>query len=211
MKPQQMSDELQRFLDGEITLEALPTELHAEAAAWEGLLEDVRRTASRTAPAWLEKKVLGAIESQPPASAWRRAVSWLGQPRTIRLAPAPALAGLAVVVSAAVLPWLARPDAAPVEEIAYVQLFLEAPAAQSVAIAGDFSGWEPLELEDADGDGVWAAHLAVNPGIYEYMFVLDGTRWVTDPHAARYSDDGFGNRNAILAILPKGPRAGTGT
>jgi hypothetical protein len=203
MRSKKMSDELQRFLDGEITLEALPTELQAEAAAWETLLEDVRRTAARSAPAWLENRVLSATR-EAPSSAWRRAVSWFMQPRTVRLAPASALAGLAVVVVAAVLPWIARPAASAAEEIAYVQLFLEAPSASSVAIAGDFNSWEPIELEDMDGDGVWAAHLAVNPGIYEYMFVLDGARWVTDPHAERYSDDGFGNRNAILAILPQG-------
>lgn len=197
----EMNEELQRFLDGEVTLEALPAELQAEAAAWETLLEDVRRTAARSAPAWLENRVLAAVKS-PQVAPWRRAVSWLVQPRDVRVAPASALVGIAAFGLIAVFPWISRPAESSAEGVAYVQLFLEAPSANSVAIAGDFNSWEPIELEDVDGDGVWAAHLAVDPGIYEYMFVLDGSRWVTDPHAERYSDDGFGNRNAILAILP---------
>jgi hypothetical protein len=32
------------------------------------------------------------------------------------------------------------------------------------------------------------------------MFLIDGTEWKTDPLADRYQDDGFGNRNAVLAV-----------
>ncbi len=200
-----MHEDVQRYLDGELTGEELPDQLRAEAAAWEALLEDVRMTAVHGAPAWLEPRVLKAVEVAS-VPAWRRGFGWLMQPRTIRVAPAPAFAALAVLALAIALPWTGGLSGAPEDETVYVQLFLEAPAASSVAIAGDFNSWAPLELEDADGDGVWAARLAVNPGVYEYMFVLDGSRWVTDPHAERYSDDGFGNRNAVLAILPEGGR-----
>ena len=202
-----MHGDVQRYLDGELTVEELPDQLRAEATAWEALLEDVRMTAVSGAPAWLEPRVLKAVEVAS-VPAWRRGLRWLVQPRTIRVAPAPAFAALAVLALAIALPWTGglSGSGSPDDAIVYVQLFLEAPSASSVAIAGDFNSWAPLELEDADGDGVWSARLAVNPGVYEYMFVLDGSRWVTDPHAERYSDDGFGNRNAVLAILPKGSR-----
>ena len=72
----------------------------------------------------------------------------------------------------------------------------------TVAIAGDFNSWNPGDnlLEDADGDGIWTATLKLKPGRYEYMFVLDGKKWVPDPNALRYVKDGFGNKNAILEI-----------
>lgn len=202
-----MHEDVQRYLDGELTVEELPDQLRAEATAWEALLEDVRMTAVSGAPAWLEPRVLKAVEAASVPT-WRRGLRWLMQPRTIRVAPAPAFAVLAVVALAIALPWTGglSGSGSPDDPTVYVQLFLEAPSASSVAIAGDFNSWAPLELEDADGDGVWSARLAVNPGVYEYMFVLDGSRWVTDPHAERYSDDGFGNRNAVLAILPEGGR-----
>jgi len=74
--------------------------------------------------------------------------------------------------------------------------------AHTVAIAGDFNGWSPQAnlLEDPDGDGIWTGTLKLEPGRYEYMFVLDGEKWFPDPNALRYVKDGFGNKNAILEI-----------
>ena len=74
--------------------------------------------------------------------------------------------------------------------------------AHTVSIAGDFNGWNPQAnpLEDPDGDGIWTGTLRLEPGRYEYMFVLDGEKWFPDPNALRYVKDGFGNRNAILEI-----------
>ena len=204
-----MREELHRYLDGEIPREELPGDLRGEAAAWEALLGEVQRTAVAGAPEELEGGVIRALADEPrsapydePTSAWRRAVDWLTRPRVIRVAPAPAFAVFALLLLMAAFPWLRGSSPGRADDTVYVQLFLEAPAASSVAIAGDFNGWSPtINLEDRDGDGVWSGRLAVPPGIYEYMFVLDGSRWVTDPHAEWYSDDGFGNRNAVLAIL----------
>jgi hypothetical protein len=74
--------------------------------------------------------------------------------------------------------------------------------AHTVAIAGDFNGWNPQTnlLEDPEGDGIWTGTLKLEPGRYEYMFVLDGEKWFPDPNALRYVKDGFGNKNAILEI-----------
>ena len=74
--------------------------------------------------------------------------------------------------------------------------------AHTVAIAGDFNGWNSQAnlLEDPDGDGIWTGTLKLEPGRYEYMFVLDGEKWFPDPNALRYVKDGFGNKNAILEI-----------
>jgi hypothetical protein len=32
------------------------------------------------------------------------------------------------------------------------------------------------------------------------MYLIDEMIWQTDPNAERYQDDGFGNRNAVLAV-----------
>lgn len=83
----------------------------------------------------------------------------------------------------------------------YVRFELRAPDARSVAVAGDFTNWEPGHyLSDADGDGVWTGRVPLQPGLHQYMFVVDGSRWVTDPGAERYVDDGFGHRNAVVTI-----------
>ncbi|TFB08541.1 hypothetical protein E3V08_03510 [Candidatus Atribacteria bacterium MT.SAG.1] len=74
--------------------------------------------------------------------------------------------------------------------------------AQSIAVAGDFNGWNTSanQLEDPDGDGIWTGKMYLKPGRYEYMLVVDDAKWVTDPNAKVYADDGFGSRNAVLFI-----------
>lgn len=101
----------------------------------------------------------------------------------------------------------AVPDSA-VTQVVYVKFLLEAPAARSVSLAGNFNAWSAdIPLQDPDGDGVWSATVPMKPGVHEYMFVVDGSTWVTDPYADRYEEDGYGHRNAVLAIA--GPGAGT--
>jgi hypothetical protein len=51
------------------------------------------------------------------------------------------------------------------------------------------------------GDGWWEALLVIEPGSYEYVYVIDGD-WVTPPEAKVTVNDGFGGRNGILDVLP---------
>jgi hypothetical protein len=82
-----------------------------------------------------------------------------------------------------------------------VRLVLYAPDADQVAVAGSFNGWDAgdVRLERTE-DGLFHAVIHLPHGRHEYMFVVDGQRWVTDPTAALAVDDGFGNRNAVLEI-----------
>ena len=95
------------------------------------------------------------------------------------------------------------PDTSPIcsAEVQF-SLRISDGKAHTVAIAGDFNRWNPQEnlLEDPEGDGIWTGTLKLEPGRYEYMFVLDGEKWLPDPNALRYVKDGFGNKNAILEV-----------
>jgi hypothetical protein len=79
-------------------------------------------------------------------------------------------------------------------------VFPQAGAARTVTVAGDFNGWQPEGLPLVARNGVWTIDLALPPGIYEYMFVVDGQQWVTDPLALTTRDDGYGGANAILDL-----------
>lgn len=74
--------------------------------------------------------------------------------------------------------------------------------ASSVAVAGDFTDWEPVALDahTVDGKTVWSGLVPVAKGEHRYMFVLDGERWVNDPLAPVQRDDGFGHKNAVLTL-----------
>ena len=95
------------------------------------------------------------------------------------------------------------PDTSPIcsAEVQF-SLKINDGKAHTVAIAGDFNDWNPQAniLKDPEGDGIWTGTLKLEPGRYEYMFVLDGEKWFPDPNALRYVKDGFGNKNAILEI-----------
>ena len=79
---------------------------------------------------------------------------------------------------------------------------LPAIGARSVVVAGDFNEWrtDATPLVDDDGDGVFVGTVSLARGTYDYMFVVDGERWVPDPYASQYRDDGFGQHNAVLRL-----------
>ena len=79
-----------------------------------------------------------------------------------------------------------------------VRLELSKPGAQSVAIAGSFNSWQP-EQAKTTGNGGWVKELAIAPGRYEYMFVVDG-QWMADPNAKEFAPNPFGGQNSVLVI-----------
>lgn len=203
-----MNDDLQRFLDGDDDGADLTPEQRHEAEMWDRLTASLRADVPGSAPAWLETRVMAAVRAKD--SSRGGLFAWLLRPRTFRATPLALGATASVALLVGLLPlWSSGRGVAPPADdetaIVYVQFSLRAPEARSVAISGDFNQWAgDTEMGDADGDGVWTVRLAVEPGLHEYMFVIDGDRWVTDPQAERYADDGFGNRNAVLAVaLPE--------
>ena len=205
-----MNDKLHRHLDGELPADALEPDDRDTADEWERMVSAFRTSApeSQGAPPWLEQRVMADIEALPERGVLARALQWLVHPAPVRVPPLAVVGAVGALAALLVLP-RGGIDTTPEDEVAgqtvesvvYVQFVLEAPSAQSVAVAGDFSEWEPeFALEDADGDGIWTGRVPVRPGVHSYMFLIDGTSWQTDPRADRYQDDGFGNRNAVLAV-----------
>ncbi|MDI6727330.1 MAG: hypothetical protein QMD44_00220 [Thermodesulfovibrionales bacterium] len=82
-----------------------------------------------------------------------------------------------------------------------VRINFYAPEAKKVAIAGDFNKWKVNEnILNKQDNGIWTIEIPLKPGTYNYMFVVDGKVWVTDPKAESYRDDGFGYKNAVLNV-----------
>ncbi len=69
---------------------------------------------------------------------------------------------------------------------------------KTVAVAGDFSDWESIPMEQVD-ENCYALTLRLRPGKYEYGFIVDG-KWVPDPSSPRAVADGFGGVNSILVV-----------
>lgn len=213
-----MNENTRRYLDGEASLAELGDGERREAAAWDRLLGVVRsQHTDSPAPHWLEDRVMAEVAAMPQAGVFVRAWGWLLRPRPVRVSPLTlglAAAGLAALLlvqrnasAPSGTPALPGGAATPVaagtavgSAVVYVQFSLEAPGASSVRVGGDFDEWRgSYELDDPDGDGVWSGRVPVQPGMHAYMFLVDGA-WISDPRADRYTDDGFGNRNAVLAV-----------
>lgn len=96
---------------------------------------------------------------------------------------------------------LARASA-PADGAVLMRFLLVDDTASTVAVAGDFTDWEPVALtaQQVEGQTVWSGVVPVVRGEHRYMFVVDDEEWVTDPLATVQRDDGFGNRNAILIL-----------
>ena len=83
------------------------------------------------------------------------------------------------------------------------RFFFFHPTAQSIHLVGSFNNWqteEKSQMFNMSGDGIWSISLPLKPGQYEYMFLVDEREWATDPAAADFHSDGFGNTNSVVKV-----------
>ena len=116
------------------------------------------------------------------------------------------MAFAAAVVAAIVSPSCAGriSPAAPVATPSGVRFVLGNPEARSVALAGSFNQWSASShpLARAGSRGAWTIVVALPPGEHLFMYVVDGTQWISPPLAEDYVDDGFGAKNGVVVVRP---------
>ncbi len=74
--------------------------------------------------------------------------------------------------------------------------------ARTVCVAGDFNDWDPTALPMKQRkDGTWAATVRLPKArSYEYRFVVDGERWISDDEADAQSPNEYGVHNSVLDL-----------
>jgi hypothetical protein len=97
-----------------------------------------------------------------------------------------------------------EPDPLPPDKCGEVTFSYAAGAeVQEVLLSGSFNQWgegEPnYPLADPDGDKTWELVKVLDPGQYEYKFVVDGD-WKIDPANPNKVDDGFGGSNSVVEV-----------
>lgn len=83
-----------------------------------------------------------------------------------------------------------------------VHFTMLAPGARKVFLVGSFNGWRtgatPMKIMDSSG--LWSVDVPLKEGEYTFMYLIDGTRWVTPPLAEDFVTDGFGQTNGVVVV-----------
>lgn len=212
-----INDSLHAALDGDTSRDDLSP---AERDALDELNAQFAGVLRAAAPASLAPQaahVLARINdrratadaSRPPLT--NRLLGWLWSPArvSISLRPAYALAFAFAGACAVIVAISARPRGGPGAKTAVasaasqpvlVQFRFEAPRASAVSLAGDFTNWAPTYSLQRSAGGTWTIVVPLAPGVHDYSFIVDGTRWTPDP-AAPARADGFGGTDSRIAVL----------
>jgi Glycogen recognition site of AMP-activated protein kinase len=209
---------IHRYFDGDMTAaekEAFMRRLSSEPGLkkeFDALSKALRMVAESPRPAVPLSFTEDVMKRLPPVAVplGERIRTFLFAGRTLQWNMATALAtALILIVSLLVVSRQYGPPMGPVaalhqtaqEPAVTVRLNLYAPQARKVAVSGDFNKWQvDADVMSRQDGGVWTIDIKLKPGVYTYMFVVDGKAWVTDPDAETYQDDGFGNKNAVMRV-----------
>jgi hypothetical protein len=168
---------------------------------------DELKNLRETPPPRLADEVMRQIAARPlPRRSWWRRLT---AERTVSLRVRPLQLAAGMAFACALVSFLALRPFAPPPPVArvvtssstvMVRFSLAAPDARAVFVAGDFNGWRPEATPLERGpDGFWKALVPLSPGRWSYSFVVDG-KWLEDPLAEAFREDGFGGRNATVDV-----------
>ncbi|HET9114106.1 MAG TPA: hypothetical protein VFN66_09595 [Burkholderiales bacterium] len=222
-RPTEINDDdmMRRYLDGELTrperalfLEKLIPSQRAELSAMEKALEALANLPVLSPPADMTTHIMTAIMPEK-LSLFLRIKAWLLRHSVTGLEIGSMAVAAAVLflllspgkflspVPAAPHPYIeAQAVASMAAGNAKVGFSLYAPGAKSVSLISDFNGWSSersVQLHPL-GNDKWGVTVKLRPGSYQYAFLINGHKVVTDP-VARHVNDDFGHKNAIVTVI----------
>lgn len=193
----QQSNEIHRFLDGDASARPHGQDVDPrDLAAYEGAIRALERSRPTAPPDFVER-VMAALPGRVSATFGERVRRlWPREGRWLAPALAGATASLLVTIAVVVLLRVGS------DERTLVTFELHAPDAGTVELVGSFNDWAvgEIRLAGPDATGHWMVRIPLPEGRHEYLFLVDGERWITDPKAEIRRPDGFGRTNAVLEI-----------
>jgi hypothetical protein len=73
---------------------------------------------------------------------------------------------------------------------------------ENAFLAGEFNDWAPTAtpMTPRKKDGAFRATVELEPGEYQFRYVINGEHWYNDQNADGYVPSGFGEHNCVVAI-----------
>src|SRR5215207_3172955 len=71
--------------------------------------------------------------------------------------------------------------------------------ASVVVLTGPFVGWSQSQLLFARDGDEWVCRVELDPGVYQYKFIVDGD-WLLDPSNPDTAEDEAGNVNNVIEV-----------
>lgn len=71
---------------------------------------------------------------------------------------------------------------------------------EKVQMKGEMNAWNPAKTPFELKNGVWEATIRTEPGNYQYVFVLNGSKEIRDPENPDSVSNGMGGFNSIIKI-----------
>lgn len=174
-----------------------------------------------------DERVMAALDAPDviplhPGREQRR--PWFVRPFAVRVSPVVAMAAAAAFVGVVGLGvWRLQPvqqvqlatptgagsgDLVPVSNTdaagrVMQQFTLYQKGLRSVSLVGTLNDWDEAATPMTQvSEGVWTVSVPLLPGVYQYQFILDGERRVTDPNAPQQPSD-FGSPNSLVTVSAK--------
>ena len=93
----------------------------------------------------------------------------------------------------------------PAKKGATTKVTFELPAeyaGEQVCLCGEFNSWSPDAMPMTKRkDGRFSTTVSLSQGrSYRFRYLVDGERWVDDPDADGYVDNGFGAKDSVVVV-----------
>lgn len=137
-----------------------------------------------------EQRVMAALATVEPPSRMRRLPSrWMW--------------GVASVAAAAAVLIAVRVGSHSERSLPQAVRFqVDAGSAHEVTVVGDFNDWDRsrTHLSRSAPDQPWTVTLELARGRYRYAFLVDGSKWISDPTQPVTPDVDFGQPMSVVTV-----------
>jgi len=83
-----------------------------------------------------------------------------------------------------------------------ITFLINASEAKKVSLVGEFNNWNPEKHSMKSEDkGQWIKTVMLNPGTYEYKFLVDGN-WLLDTKNDHSRLNCYGTLNSLITVSP---------